>query len=81
MNKMGIILSIQRFSLRHKPEIKATFFTNRSHCIKRGKVCPVKTLECVGNQLSVSVAAKELKKDILFYENSRESASISDGNL
>ena len=50
-----------------------------THCMACVQACPQKALECIGNCLSVGEVLEEVKKDILFYQNSRGGVTISGG--
>lgn len=50
-----------------------------THCMECIKVCPTRTLECVGSYMSVSEVLEEVKRDVLFYQNSGGGVTISGG--
>jgi pyruvate formate lyase activating enzyme len=54
-------------------------FSKCSSCMECVKVCPTKTLECIGTYLSVDEVVKEAKRDFLFYQNSGGGVTISGG--
>lgn len=54
-------------------------FDKCTHCMECVKVCSTKALECVGSYMGVSEVVKEVRKDILFYQNSGGGVTISGG--
>lgn len=50
-----------------------------TRCMECVKTCPTKAMECVGSYISVSEVFEEVRKDVLFYQNSGGGVTISGG--
>ena len=54
-------------------------FSKCNFCMKCLSVCPTKTLECIGNFISVDEVMREVRRDSLFYQNSGGGVTLSGG--
>ena len=54
-------------------------FSKCNFCMKCLNVCPTKTLECIGNFISVDEVMREVRRDSLFYQNSGGGVTLSGG--